>query len=126
MMITGGGINNTKVWWRFTTAAEFRAKNQMVDYAARLKDQGRSGISVTVDIYPVSHRERSIHKGLVRDWCQNKGVPRNEKDELVYKPDDILWTAGDIPQPRPFPTPKWDTLQRLREASRLPVVVEES
>jgi len=132
MMITGGGINNIlsagkgpKVWWHFTTAAEFRTKNQMVDYAEKLEDQGCSGISVTVDIYHVSHRERSIHNGLVRNWCQQaKGIPRNEKGELVYKPDDVLWTAGDIPKPRPFPTPKWDTLQRLRESSKLPVVVK--
>src|SRR5260370_41627899 len=132
MMITNGGINNTlavgkgpKVWWQFTTAAEFRTKNQMVDYAEKLEDQGCTGISVTVDIYVVSHRERSIHNGLVRNWCQQaKGIPRNEKGELVYKPDDVLWTGGDIPNPRPFPTPKWDTLQRLREATKLPVVVK--
>src|SRR5580698_5664046 len=131
MMITGGGIGNIlsagkgpKVWWQFTTAAEFRTKNQMVDYAEKLEDQGCTGISVTVDIYHVSHRERSIHNGLVRNWCQVKGIPRNEKGELVYKPDDVLWTAGDAPRPRPFPTPKWDTLQRLREASKLPVIVK--
>ena len=131
MMITGGGIKNVlsagkgpKVWWQFTTAAEFRTKNQMADFAETLEDQGCSGISVTVDIYHVSHRERSMHNGLVRNWCQAKGVPRNEKGELVYKPDDVLWTAGDVPTPRPFPTPKWDTLQRLREASKLPVVVK--
>src|SRR5437016_5089589 len=132
MMITGGGINNIlsagkgpKVWWQFTTAAEFRTKNQMVDYAEKLEDRGCSGISVTVDIYHVSHRERSIHNGLGRNWCQQpKGIPRNEKGELVYKPDDVLWTGGDVPQPRPFPTPMWDTLQRLREASKLPVIVK--
>ena len=47
MMITGGGINNNilsagkgpKVWWHFTTAAEFRTKNQMVDYAEKLEDR---------------------------------------------------------------------------------------
>jgi isopentenyl diphosphate isomerase/L-lactate dehydrogenase-like FMN-dependent dehydrogenase len=131
MMITGGGISETlsagkgpKVWWQFTTAAEFRTKSQMVDYAEKLEDQGCSGISVTVDIYHVSHRERSMRNGLVRSWCQSKGIVRNEKGELVYKPDDVLWTAGDIPRPRPFPTPKWDTLQRLREASKLPVIVK--
>src|ERR1700722_16292185 len=132
MMITGGGIGailsagkGPKVWWQFTTAAEFSTKNQMVDYADKLEDQGCTGISVTVDIYHVSHRERSIHNGLVRNWCQQaKGIPRDAKGELVYKPDDILWTAGDAPKPRPFPTPKWDTLQRLREASKIPVIVK--
>ncbi len=131
MMITGGGINDVlsagkgpKVWWQFTTAAEFRTKNQMVDFAEKLQDQGCTGISVTVDIYHISHRERSIHNGLVRTWCNAGGIPRNDKGELTYKPDDIVWTAGDFPSSRPFPTPTWDTLQRLRESSGLPVIVK--
>src|SRR5260370_37271512 len=65
-----------------------------------------------------------MHNGIVRNWCQGKGILRNEKGELLYKPDDILWTAGDVPKPRPFPTPTWEALQRLREASKLPVVVK--
>jgi isopentenyl diphosphate isomerase/L-lactate dehydrogenase-like FMN-dependent dehydrogenase len=131
MMITNGGIAQSlaagkgpKVWWQFTTAAEFRSKNQMAAYAEKLADQGCSGISVTVDIYHVSHRERSIHNGFVRNWCQGNGIPRDAKGELTYKPDDILWTAGEMPAPRPFPTPTWDTLQRLREVSDLPVVIK--
>jgi 4-hydroxymandelate oxidase len=131
MMITNGGISEVlaagkgpKVWWQYTTAAEFRDKSQMAKFANRLADQGCSAISVTVDIYVVSHRERSMHNGLVRSWCQSHGVPRDEKGALLYQPDDMLWTAGDIPQPRPFPTPTWDTLQQLREASKIPVVVK--
>jgi 4-hydroxymandelate oxidase len=131
MMITSGGISDVvsagkgpKVWWQYTTAAELRTKNQMADFAEKLEDQGCSGISVTVDIYVVSHRERSMHNGLVRNWCQGKGIPRNDKGEVVYKPDEVLWTAGDAPAARPFSTPTWDTLQRLREASKLPVIVK--
>jgi 4-hydroxymandelate oxidase len=131
MMITSGGIRDIvasgkgpKVWWQYTTATEFRNKNQMSEFASRLEDEGCSAISVTVDIYVVSHRERSIHNGLVRSWCQMRGVPRNEKGELLYRPDDVLWTAGDPPQPRPFPTPTWETLQQLREVSKIPVVVK--
>jgi isopentenyl diphosphate isomerase/L-lactate dehydrogenase-like FMN-dependent dehydrogenase len=131
MMITSGGIDEIltagkgpKVWWQFTTAAEFRSKNQMLDFTEKLEDRGCSGISVTVDIYHVSHRERSMRNGLVRSWCQARGIPRNEKGELVYKPDDVLWTAGDAPRARPFPTPTWETLQRLREASKIPVIVK--
>ena len=131
MMITSGGIGDVvksgkgpKVWWQFTTAAEFRTKNQMVSFAEKLQDQGCSGISVTVDIYHVSHRERSIHNGLVRNWCNAGGIPRDAAGKLVYKPDDILWTAGDAPPPRPFPTPTWDTLQQLRAATDLPVIVK--
>lgn len=130
MMITNGGTSavaggkGPKVWWQFTTAAEFRTKTQMVNFGEKLQDQGCSGISVTVDIYHVSRRERSIHNGLVRNWCQANGIPRDEKGTLRYNPDEILWTAGDAPQPRPFPTPTWDTLQRLREATDLPVVIK--
>jgi isopentenyl diphosphate isomerase/L-lactate dehydrogenase-like FMN-dependent dehydrogenase len=113
-----------KVWWQFTTAAEFRTKSQMAEFAEKLEDQGCSGISVTVDIYVVSHRERSMHNGLVRSWCQGNGVPRDASGNVIYKPTDVLWTSGDPPVPRPFPTPTWDTLQRLREASKIPVVVK--
>ena len=67
-MITNGGIDSIlkagkgpKVWLQFTTAAELRTKSQMVDYADKLQDQGCTAISVTVDIYQVSHRERSVH-----------------------------------------------------------------
>jgi 4-hydroxymandelate oxidase len=131
MMITSGGIDSVldagkgpKVWWQFTTAAELRTKNQMVDFAEKLQDLGCTGISVTVDIYHVSHRERSIHNKLVRSWCNAGGIPRDAKGELAYKADEIVWTTGDFPPPRPFPTPTWDTLQRLKEASELPVIVK--
>ncbi len=130
MMITSGGINDVlssgkgpKVWWQFTTAAQFRTKNQMVDFGEKLQDQGCTGISVTVDIYHVSHRERSIHNRFVRNWCNGGGIPRKD-GELIYKPDDVPWVAGDFPEPRPFPTPTWDTLQRLRESTDLRVIVK--
>jgi len=131
VMITSGGISDVlssgkgpKVWWQFTTAAEFRTKSQMAAFVEKLEDQGCSGISVTVDIYVVSHRERSIHNGLVRRWCQANGVPRDAGGNLIYKPDDVLWTAGDPPSPRPFPTPTWDTLRQLRDSSKIPVMVK--
>jgi len=131
MMITNGGIEQVvasgkgpKVWWQYTTAAELRTKNQMVTFAEKLQDQGCSAISVTVDIYHVSHRERSIHNGLVRNWCQGNGVPRGADGKLAYQPNDIIWATGDFPAARPFPTPQWDTLQRLREATDLPVLVK--
>jgi 4-hydroxymandelate oxidase len=131
MMITNGGIDGIikagkgpKVWLQYTTAAELRTKSQMVDFADKLQDQGCTAISVTVDIYQVSHRERSIHNGFSRSWCQGNGIPRDDNGALKYSPDDILWTTGDVPQPRPFPTPTWDTLERLRDASGLPVIVK--
>jgi 4-hydroxymandelate oxidase len=131
MMITSGGINDLlqsgkgpKNWWQFTTAQEFRSKEQMVRYTAGLRDRGCSGISVTVDIYHVSHRERSVRNKLVRGWCNAGGVPRDAKGQVVHKPDDVVWTTGDYPPARPFPTPTWDTLQRLRESTDLPVVIK--
>ncbi len=132
MLITHGGIDNVlnsgkgpKVWWQFTTAAEFRTKNEMVEFASKLQDKGCTGISVTADIYHVSHRERSIHNNFVRSWCAANGIPRDAKGELAYKADDIVWTSGDFPAPRSFPTPTWDTLQRLHEAARgMPVLVK--
>jgi isopentenyl diphosphate isomerase/L-lactate dehydrogenase-like FMN-dependent dehydrogenase len=132
MMITSGGIDKViasgkgpKLWWQFTTAAELRTKNQMVNFVERLQDKGCSGISVTVDIYHVSHRERSIHNKLVRNWCNAGGIPRNGKGDLVYKGEEIVWTSGDFPVARPFATPTWDHLQRLREAAGdLPVIVK--
>jgi 4-hydroxymandelate oxidase len=131
MMITSGGINDLlesgkgpKVWWQFTTAQEFRTKEQMAGFARGLRNRGCSGISVTVDIYHVSHRERSVRNQLVRGWCNASGVPRDGKGQVIYKPDDVVWTTGDYPAPKPFPTPTWDTLQRLRESSQLPVVIK--
>src|SRR6185295_19202985 len=68
VMFTRGGIEKVlksgkgpRVWWQFTSAAELRTKNQMTATTEKLQDQGCAGISVTVDIYHVSHRERSIH-----------------------------------------------------------------
>jgi isopentenyl diphosphate isomerase/L-lactate dehydrogenase-like FMN-dependent dehydrogenase len=131
MMITSGGIDDVlqagkgpKVWWQFTTAAEFRSKDKMADFGRSLKDRGCAGISVTVDIYHVSHRERSIHNGLVRAWCNLGGIPRTASGALDYKPDDVLWSTGEYPPALRFPTPTWDTLQQLHEAADMPVIVK--
>lgn len=130
MMLTNGHIDKVlstgkgpKVWWQFTTAAELRTRNQMIDFAETLKDRGCSAISVTVDIYYVSHRERSIHNGLVRSWCET-GIPRDATGKLKYQPGDTIWTGGDFPEPMAVPTPDWDTLKRLRDVADLPVVVK--
>jgi isopentenyl diphosphate isomerase/L-lactate dehydrogenase-like FMN-dependent dehydrogenase len=132
MMITNGGINDflasgkgPKIWFHFTTAAEFRNKGQMSEWVKKLEDQGASGISVTVDIYHVSHRERGVRHKFVRSWCQGGGIPRGPNGQLIYRPDDVIWSTGDYPDPKPFLTPTWETLQQLREASpRLPVIVK--
>jgi isopentenyl diphosphate isomerase/L-lactate dehydrogenase-like FMN-dependent dehydrogenase len=131
MMITSGGIDDVlragkgpKVWWQFTTAAEFRSKDKMADFGRSLKDRGCAGISVTVDIYLVSHRERSIHNGFVRAWCNLGGIPRKADGSLDYKADDVLWSTGEYPPAMRFPTPTWDTLRQLHDAADLPVIVK--
>src|SRR5215472_7688709 len=99
MMITRGiapvlkSGQGPKNWWQFSTAGETRTKNQTIDMVEKLEDQGCSGISVTVDIYHVSHRERSIHNGLVRGWCEANGIPRDAQNRLLYKPDEVQWTS---------------------------------
>jgi 4-hydroxymandelate oxidase len=127
MFVTRGGVSDAlkenSHWWQFTTAAEFRTKNQMVNFGEKLEDQGCAGIIVTVDIYQVSHRERSIRNGLVRGWCEAGGIPR-QGGQLKYNPDDVLWTTGDLPAARPFPTPTWDTLKQLRDSVGLPIVIK--
>jgi isopentenyl diphosphate isomerase/L-lactate dehydrogenase-like FMN-dependent dehydrogenase len=132
MMITSGGIDDVlrsgkgpKIWWQFTTAAEFRSsKDRMTEFGRSLKDKGCTGISVTVDIYHVSHRERSIHNGLVRNWCSANGIPRNAQGGLVYQSDDVLWSTGEYPPALRFPTPTWDGIRQLHEAADLPVIVK--
>ncbi len=130
MMIVSGGVTEVDKekgpanWWQFTTAAEFRTKDQMTSFAERLEDRGCSGISVTVDIYHVSHRERSVHNKLVRSWCNTGGIPRDSSGRIVYNDDDIVWTTGDYPPAKRFPTPTWDTLRQLRDSTKLPVIVK--
>ena len=130
MMIVSTGLDAVENgkgpanWWQFTTAAEFRTKDQMAGFTERLEDRGCSGISVTADIYHVSHRERSVHNKLVRSWCNTGGISRDANGKVTYKDDDIVWTTGDYPAARRFSTPTWDTLQRLRESTKLPVIVK--
>jgi isopentenyl diphosphate isomerase/L-lactate dehydrogenase-like FMN-dependent dehydrogenase len=131
MMISTGPLGSMpeagkapEVWWQFTTAQEFRTPQQMAMYSKGLANRGCTGISVTVDIYHVSHRERSIHNRFSRTWCNGGGIPRDAKGSISYQDDDVIWTSGDYPVPRPFPTPTWDTLARLRENSPIPVIVK--
>jgi isopentenyl diphosphate isomerase/L-lactate dehydrogenase-like FMN-dependent dehydrogenase len=129
-MITNGGINDFLAsgkgpanWWQFTTATGFE-RNPMSEFSRRRENEGAGAISVTVDIYHVSHREQSIRNRMVRAWCNGGGIPRDAKGQLIYKPGDILWSTGDYPEPMRFPTPTWDTLARLRDASKLPVIIK--
>jgi isopentenyl diphosphate isomerase/L-lactate dehydrogenase-like FMN-dependent dehydrogenase len=129
LMITNGGIgdfltsgNGPKNWWQFTTGGEFRTKSTMLNFVEKLEDMGCSGISFTIDTMHVSHRERSIHNKFVRNWC-NDGIPRDANGNLIYKDGEQPWTTGQYPN-LAFPTPTWDTVKQLRDATDLPIVLK--
>ena len=129
LMISSGGIEQVvqsgqgpKNWWQFTTGGQFRTENSMLNFVERVEDSSASAISFTVDIMHVSHRERSIHNGLVRSWC-NTGVPRDAQGNLIYKEGDEPWRTGGYPS-RPFPTPTWDSVRKLRELTDLPIIIK--
>ena len=128
-MISNGGIDavvksgkGPKNWWQFTTGGEFRTENSMLNFVERVEDSGASAISFTVDIMHVSHLERSIHNKFVRTWC-NTGVPRDAQGNLIYKEGDEPWRTGGFPS-RPFPTPTWETVKKLRDLTDLPIVIK--
>ena len=129
LMITNGGIDDVlasgkgpKNWWQVTTGGQFRTENMMLNFIEPLEDKGCGGICFTVDIMHVSHRERSIHNKLVRNWC-NSGIPRDAQGKLIYGPTDVYWRTGDYPS-RPFPTPTWETVKQLRELTDLPIIIK--
>lgn len=129
MMITNGGIEKfltsgeaPKLWWQYTTGGQFRTKNTMLNFVEKLEDSGCRGICFTVDNMLVSHREHSIRNRFVRTWC-GPGIPRDAQGNLVYKEGDETWRTGVYPS-RPFPTPTWDTVRRLRDATELPIMVK--
>ncbi len=129
MMITNGGIEEylasgkgPEQWWQYTIGGQFRTENTMLNFVERLEENGCSGICFTVDNMLVSHRERSIRNGFVRGWC-GPGIPRDAAGKLIYQPDEEPWRSGEYPS-RPFPTPTWDTVRRLRDATDLPILVK--
>ena len=90
----------------------------------KLKDQGCTGISVTVDIYHVSHRERSVRNRLVRHGAMrtaSRGTPRERSFTSPTISSGLRATTRLLDG---LPTPTWDTLQRLRETTDLPVIVK--
>ena len=130
MFVTNGGIddylasgNGPGHWWRYTTGGQFRTENTMLDFVEGLEDTDCTGICFTVDNMLVSHRERSIHNGLVRGWCNLDRIPRDSAGNLIYSAGDRTWTTGEYPS-RPFPTPTWDTVKRLRDATELKIMLK--
>jgi 4-hydroxymandelate oxidase len=130
MYISNGGVDDylrsgdaPKNWWQLTTGPDLRNEKTMLDFVEKLEDMGCSGICFTVDIMHVSHRERSIHNRFVRQWCNLGAIPRDEQGELIYKEGDIVWTTGGYPS-RPFPTPTWDDVSKLRDLTDLPIILK--
>ncbi len=102
-------------WWQYTTGGQFRTRDMMLDFVERLEDSSCTGICFTVDNMLVSHRERSVHNGLVRTWCNLGGIPRDEDGNLIYKENDRTWVTDEYPS-RATPTPTWETVKQLRES----------
>jgi isopentenyl diphosphate isomerase/L-lactate dehydrogenase-like FMN-dependent dehydrogenase len=129
LMVTSGGIEEflrsgkgPKNWWQYTLGGELRSKTTLLNFTEKLEDLGCAGICITVDSMLVSHRERSIHNEFVREWC-DKEIPRDTQGHLVYKSGDLPWRTDVYPE-RPFPTPTWDDVRRLRDATQLPVILK--
>ncbi|HYM13873.1 MAG TPA: alpha-hydroxy acid oxidase [Bryobacterales bacterium] len=129
MMITNGGIERfltsgkgPKNWWQLTTGEAFRTKNTSVDFFEKLEDMGASGVCFTVDHVYRGHRERSVRNKFVRAWCEAR-IPRDAQGKLIRQPDEKPDQVGIYPE-RPFPNPTWDTIRRLRDMTKLPLLIK--
>lgn len=130
MYISNGGVEDylaggdaPKHWWQYTTGGQFRTTDTMLDFVERLEDSSCSGICFTVDNMLVSHRERSIHNGLVRTWCNLGEIPRDDDGNVIRKPNDRTWKTGEYPG-RVAPTPTWETVKQLRDMTDLKIMLK--
>ena len=102
MMIMSGGVGDLlssgkgpRVWWQYTTAAEFRSKSQMAAFAEKLEDQGCSAISVTVfpdairDMTSYS-RSDSVSCGVRVGSFVTPKASFSAKAGLTYRPPAII------------------------------------
>lgn len=126
--ITNGGIDEflesgkgPQVWWQLTTGGQLTNPQTMKSFVKRLEAQGCSGICFTIDIMHVSHRERDMHNKLERSWCET-GLPKRDARGMMPEAKNP-WRAGIMPS-RPSPTPTWNTLKDLRQATSLPIVIK--
>lgn len=130
MYISNGGVEDylanydaPKHWWQYTTGGQFQTEDSMLDFVERLEDSSCTGICFTVDSMLVSHRERSIHNGLVRSWCNLGEIPRDENGDLIYRPNERAWITGEYPG-RIAPTPTWETVKQLRDMTDLKIMLK--
>ena len=130
MYVSNGGVERflesndaPRHWWQYTTGGQFRDEDSMLDFVEPLEDSTCTGICFTVDNMLVSHRERSIHNGLVRTWCNLGEIPRDQDGNLIRKPNDRTWITGEYPG-RASPTPTWETVKILREMTDLKIMLK--
>lgn len=130
MYITNGGVQDflasgegPEHWWQYTTGGQFRTQDTMLDFVEQLEDSTCTGICFTVDNMLVSHRERSVHNGLVRTWCNLGEIPRDQEGNPIYKENDQTWITGEYPS-RLAPTPTWETVKQLRDMTDLKIMLK--
>ena len=131
LMITNGEIDDylnsghaPENWWQFTSGQQFVSRNAMLNFVEKLEDMGAAGVSFTVDIPYVSHRETSIRNKFARRWCDDPaGVLRDAQGRLVYKEGQPPWEVGGYPE-RAVSTPTWDTVRRLQDVTELPILIK--
>jgi 4-hydroxymandelate oxidase len=125
--ITNGGIEKLvasgkgPVWWQIETGGSLKDPASIRALVQRLEGAGCSGICVSTDIAYVSHRDRNIRNHLERAWCETGLPSRDAQGRLPHTANPER--AGVYPS-RQDPTPTWDSLRQLREATRLPIVVK--
>jgi len=125
--ITNGGIQklaaagNGPAWWQIETGGSLKNLQSMRDLARRLEGDGCSGICLSTDIAYASHRDRNIRNRFERAWCETGLPQRDAQGRMPHAKNPER--AGIYPS-RPDPTPTWQSLRELREATKLPVIVK--
>lgn len=125
--ITNGGIEKIAaagkgpVWWQIETGGSLKDRASMRALAGRLEGAGCSGICLSTDIAYISHRDRNIRNHLERSWCE-AGLPKRDAAGRLPRAKNPERAA--VYPSRPGPTPTWESLRELREATRLPVIIK--
>ncbi len=125
--ITNGGIEKLvasgkgPVWWQLETGGSLKNRASIRALAERLEEHGCSGICVSTDIAYVSHRDRNIRNHLERSWCET-GLPKRDAQGQMPRAKNPERAA--VYPSRPDPTPTWESVRELREASKLPVIIK--
>jgi len=125
--ITNGGIEKLvasgkgPMWWQIETGGSLKNRATIRALAERLDQNGCSGICVSTDIAYISHRDRNIRNHLERSWCET-GLPKRDAQGQMPRAKNPERAA--VYPSRPDPTPTWESVRELREASKLPVIIK--